>query len=79
MASESRVKAVKERYSAKLLRQPGVSSVGTTCDDKGRHMLVIGLADDGAELDASLRQDLEAEGVPIKFETVGAFKPGRTT
>jgi len=74
MDAEARAKRAKERYSAKLLREPAVSSVGIKRTPDGEYALVIGLEKKSRSAEADLRKKIHMPGVRLVFETVGAFR-----
>jgi hypothetical protein len=71
---KARVTRAKERYSARLLREPEVSSVGVKRTPNGEYALVIGLTKKPSSIKAALRRKLEIPGVPVVLETVGTFR-----
>jgi hypothetical protein len=72
MATEEEVRALKDRHSARLLREPGVYGVGIEQDDRGNYVLGVHLDRD----DQALRERLptEIEGHPVKYHYSGAFR-----
>jgi hypothetical protein len=71
MASEAKVREMKERYAAELLQQPGVSGVGVGRDEQGNPILVIHL--DIESPDSRPKLPRELEGFPIQFVEDGPF------
>ena len=72
IATQQEIRAVKQRHSARLLSQPGVSGVGIEKDDTGEYVLAVHLdadkPEEGKELPA------EIEGVPVKYVRSGPFE-----
>jgi len=63
---------VKNRHSGELLRQPGVSGVGTEKDEAGNDVISVYLNTDDPEIRRRLPQQIE--GYPVKFIFSGPFR-----
>ncbi len=72
MVSEARAMRVKQRYSAQLLRQPGVSGVGVEKADDGGYALAIYVDRDDPEITKNLPRRLG--DCPVKIVFSGPFR-----
>ena len=63
---------MKQRHSARLLSQPGVSGVGIEKDEGGEYVLAVHLDSDKPDADKELPPEIE--GVPVKYVRSGPFK-----
>ncbi len=72
MVSEAKAMQVKQRYSAQLLKQPGVSGVGVEKADDGGYALAIYVVRDNPEITKNLPRQLD--GCPVKIVPSGPFR-----
>jgi hypothetical protein len=72
IATEQEIREVKQRHSARLLSQPGVSGVGIEKDDAGEFVLAIHL--DSEDPEAGKELPAEIEGFPVKYVRSGPFR-----
>jgi hypothetical protein len=72
VTKEDELRAIKQRHSADLLRQPGVSGVGIEGDEGGEPVLVVHLATDDAEVRNRLPNKIE--GHPVVYRQSGPFQ-----
>ncbi len=72
MVSEAKAMKVKQRYSARLLKQPGVSGVGVEKGDDGGFVLAIYLDRDDPEIRKNLPRQLD--DCPVKIVPTGPFR-----
>ncbi len=72
MASEAKALRVKQRYSARLLKQPGVSGVGVEKGDDGGYALAIYVDRDDPEIIRNLPRQLD--NCPVKIVPSGPFR-----
>ncbi len=70
--SEDQVRAIKQRHSARLLQQPGVSGVGVERDKSGNFVLAIHV--DADDPKAAEGWPSEIEGCPVKLVRSGPFR-----
>lgn len=72
MANEQQARAIKQRHSLNLLKQPGVCGVGVEKDDSGQFVIALHLDSE----DPALREQLpkEIEGVSVKLYQSGPFR-----
>jgi hypothetical protein len=72
MVSEAKAMRVKQRHSAKLLRQPGVSGVSVEKGDDGGFVLAIHIDRDDPEIRKNLPRRLD--DCPVKIVSSGPFR-----
>jgi hypothetical protein len=72
MASEEKVREVKNKHSAQLLSLPGVSGVGISKAENGELVLTLHLDADDPEREALLPKEIE--GVPVQIVHSGPFQ-----
>jgi hypothetical protein len=72
MASFDEIRELKKRYSAYLLRQPGVCGLDIDTSSSGEATLTVHLETD----DPSIRRQLpdQLDGFPIKYVRTGPFR-----
>jgi hypothetical protein len=63
---------VKAQHQARLLKLPGVISVGIGQDEDGNPAIIVGLEGPNPETQAKLPDELE--GYPVRVRTVGRVK-----
>ena len=72
MSTEDELRAIKQRHSAHLLQQKGVSGVGIEEDEKGNPILVVHITSD--DLGVPDRLPEEIEGHRIVYRQSGPFR-----
>jgi hypothetical protein len=72
MASVDELKTVKRKYSAHLLRQPGVCGVDIDVEHSGEAKLTVHLDTRDPSVRASLPPDLD--GHPVKYVYTGPIR-----
>jgi hypothetical protein len=72
MATEDKIREVKSRHSAELLRLPGVSGVGVAKGKSGELVIALHLDVDDPEREALLPKQIE--GVPVEIVHSGPFR-----
>jgi len=72
IATEQEIRELKQRHSARLLSQPGVSGVGIEKDDAGEYVLAVHLDSDAPEADKPLPDEIE--GYRVKYVKSGPFR-----
>jgi hypothetical protein len=73
MATEAEARAVKQRHSLELLRQPGVCGVGVEKDANGEFFIALHLDDSDPKIQEQLPKELE--GIAVKLLHSGPFRP----
>jgi hypothetical protein len=68
----SSIKDVKKRHEARLLKLPGVVSVGIGLNRNGQSAIIIGLDGPNEEREGQLPSMLE--GYPVEVRIVGTLK-----
>ncbi len=68
IATEQEIRELKNRHSARLLNESGVSGVGIEKDDAGQYVLAVHLDDDAPEMPD------EIEGYRVKYIKSGPFR-----
>jgi hypothetical protein len=71
MATREECKAVKERHSARLLKEAGVVGVGVEKREGGDYVLTVHL--DAASQEAESRLPTELDGCPVEIVRSGPF------
>ena len=66
------IKDVKKRHEARLLKLPGVVSVGIGLNRNGQSAIIVGLEGPNAESERQLPSTLE--GYPVEVRIVGTLK-----
>jgi hypothetical protein len=72
VAKEDELRGIKQRHSAHLLQQKGVSGVGIEEDETGEPVLVVHLASDDAEVRNRLPEEIE--GHRVVYKESGPFR-----
>jgi len=72
VSKEDELRTIKQRHSAHLLQQEGVSGVGIEEDEKGSPILVVHLASDDPGVQERLPKELE--GHRIVYRQSGPFR-----
>jgi hypothetical protein len=73
MATEAEARAVKQRHSLELLRQPGVCGVGVERDANGEFFIALHLDNSDPKMQEQLPKELE--GIEVKQLHSGPFRP----
>ena len=68
----SSIKETKKQHEARLLKLPGVVSVGIGLTNSGQSAIIIGLREPNTETEAQLPSMLE--GYPVEVRIVGTVK-----
>lgn len=72
MVSETKAMQVKQRYSAQLLSQPGITGVGIEKGDDGEFVLAIHV--DGSNPDIASQLPKQLDGLPVKIVKSGPYR-----
>lgn len=73
MATEEEARAVKQRHSLYLLRQPGVCGVGVEKDANGEFFIALHLDNSDPKMQQHFPKELE--GIKVKQLHSGPFHP----
>jgi len=71
--NEEEVRAIKQRHSARLLQQPGVSGVGVEKDADGAFCITVHV--DANDSQAHTRLPSHLDGAPVRVVRSGPFRP----
>jgi hypothetical protein len=72
MATLDQLREIKRKYSAKLLRQPGVCGVDIEVKKSGAASLIVHLDSADPEIRASLPSELD--GLPVEYVYTGPIR-----
>jgi hypothetical protein len=73
MFTEKEAGDIKSRHSSELLSIPGVCGVGVERNPDGAFVIVVYLDEDHSGAQNLLPKDIE--GLPVKFQISGPFRP----